>query len=45
MLLIQETMIEGKKVEEVVNKCVKDWSMESIDANDHSSGILNGMES
>ena len=33
-------MIEGKKDVELINECVKDWSMESIDVDGHSGGIL-----
>ena len=32
VLLFQETMIEVKKDNEVMRDCMKDWSMESIDA-------------
>ena len=40
MLLLQEAMMEGKRVEEVMRNCVKYWRMESIDAEGHSGGIL-----
>ena len=40
VLLIQETMMEGKNVEEAINKCVKDWKMESIDADENFGGII-----
>ena len=40
VLLIHENMVEGKKVEEVIIYCMKDWSMESIDAKKYSGGIL-----
>ena len=33
-------MIESKKDQEVIRDCVKDWSMESIDEDDHLGGIL-----
>ena len=33
-------MMEGKKVEEAINECVKDWKMESISLEGHSGGIL-----
>ena len=33
-------MTEGKKEEEVVKGCLKDWGMTSIDADDHSGGTL-----
>ena len=40
VLMIQKTMMEGMKVEEIVNEIVKDWKMESMDADGHSGGIL-----
>ena len=40
MLLIQETMTEGKKVEEVLKECLKDWGMTSCDSDGHSGGTL-----
>ena len=40
VLLLQETMTEGKKEEEVVKECIKDWRMTSSDADGHSGGTL-----
>ena len=40
MLLLQETMLEGKKAEELVEECSKDWGMTSSDSDGHSGGSL-----
>ena len=40
VLLIQETMTEGNKAEEMVKECIKDWGMMSSDAYGHSGGTL-----
>ena len=38
VLLIQETMTEGKKAEEVIKECLKDCGMTSHDSYGHSGG-------
>ena len=40
MLLLQEIMLEGKKAEELVKECNKDWGMTSSDSDGHSRGSL-----
>ena len=40
VLLLQETMSEGKKAKEAVKECIKDWGMTSSDAVGHSGGTL-----
>ena len=33
-------MLEGSKAEEIIKEIVKDWEMESIDADGHSGGLV-----
>ena len=33
-------MLEGSKAEEIIKEIVKDWEMESIDANGNSGGLV-----
>ena len=40
VLLLQETMTEGKKAEEIVRECIKYWGMTSSDADGNSGGTL-----
>ena len=40
VLMIQETMLEGKIAKETINEFVKDQKMERMDSNKHSRGIL-----
>ena len=40
VLLLQETMTEGKKVEEIVKECIKYWGMTSSDVDGNSRGTL-----
>ena len=43
ILLLQETMTEGRKAEEIIKEFLGDWEMERIDAEGHSGGTLIAM--
>ena len=40
VLLLQETMIEGGRSKDTLKTHMRDWDMETLDAEGHSRGLL-----
>ena len=40
VLMIQETMLEGSKAEEIIKQIIKYWEKDSIDADGHLEGLV-----
>ena len=40
VIMLQETMLAGKRAKEIIRGLLKNWEMESLDAVGHSGGLI-----